>query len=159
MTTAKTPTPITDAAITTILWGGAPLKIVTPEKMAALELKLAEAQQKIDESSANCPKCGRHDFALFAPPIAENRELKKQLAEADEKLKAWELLKRCAESLEHGIVGIASPMSGEKVVSNLPSKKNQGWVVGKIGRPSNFDVEAPTLEAAVTQFAAKLGVE
>jgi hypothetical protein len=59
---------------------------------------------------------------------------------------AMEVLKKCAESMETGIVGVGSPL------------KKQGWVVGMIGVPANlnFDIEAKTLELAICLFAKKL---
>lgn len=68
---------------------------------------------------------------------------------------AFEVLKKCAEKMRHGIVGIGSPMTSCDVASTLP-KISQGWVVGMIGKPSNFDVESETLELAICLFAKKL---
>ena len=67
---------------------------------------------------------------------------------------AMEVLRKCAEKMDAGIVGIGSPMGGP-VASTIPKLK-QGWVVGKIGRPTNFDCEAATLELAICLFAKKL---
>lgn len=64
------------------------------------------------------------------------------------------VLEKCAKEMKFGIVGIASPM-GEAVASNLKHEK-QGWVVGKIGKPSNFEVEAETLPLAIALFARQL---
>lgn len=65
-----------------------------------------------------------------------------------------EVLKKCAEHMKNGIWGIASPMD-DSVASTI-KKPSQGWVVGFIGKPSNFDVEAETLELAICLFAKKL---
>lgn len=67
---------------------------------------------------------------------------------------ALEVLKKCAEHMKNGIMGIASPI-GDSVASTI-KKPSQGWVVGFIGKPSNFDVEAETLEIAICLFAKKL---
>ena len=68
---------------------------------------------------------------------------------------ALDLLKKCAERIKNGIVGIGSPMSETDVACALPKVK-QGWVVGSIARPANFDVEAETLELAIEKFARRL---
>jgi hypothetical protein len=69
---------------------------------------------------------------------------------------ALEVLKRCAEAMPNAIIGIGSPMGKADVISTLPKSK-QGWVVGAIGfKPSNFDVEAETLELAICRFAKRL---
>lgn len=68
---------------------------------------------------------------------------------------AMQVLEKCAEKMTNGIVAIASPMGNQSVASTIP-KTTQGWVVGMIGRPSNFDVEAETLTLAICRFAKKL---
>ncbi len=68
---------------------------------------------------------------------------------------ALEVLKMAAAKFPKGIVGIGSPMGKESVASTLP-KTSQGWVVGWIGKPCNFDVEADTLELAICLFTKKL---
>lgn len=68
---------------------------------------------------------------------------------------AFGILQECARRMKHGIVGIGSPMGESDVASTLPRVK-QGWIVGMIGRPSNFDIEADTLELAICRFAKEL---
>ena len=68
---------------------------------------------------------------------------------------AMMVLEKCAAKMKRGIVGIGSPMQRQGVASVLP-RETQGWSVGKIGFPKNFDVEGETLPLAICLFAKQL---
>ena len=68
---------------------------------------------------------------------------------------AIEVLAKCAISQKHGIVAIGSPMFAEHVASDQP-RMTQGWVVGLIGNPANFEAESAELDTAIRAFALEV---